>query len=125
MRLFVGGIPYATTEAELETLFSNHGSVSSVNLVRERETDRPRGFGFVDMPNDDEAKRAIAALDGTQFGGRTIAVNEARAREPRGGGGGGGGGYGGDRGGYGGDRGGYGGDRGGYGGGGGGGGRRY
>ncbi|MSQ28863.1 MAG: hypothetical protein EXR51_12135, partial [Dehalococcoidia bacterium] len=55
MRLFVGGIPYATTEAELETLFSNHGSVSSVNLVRERETDRPRGFGFVDMPNDEEA----------------------------------------------------------------------
>jgi len=117
MRLFVGGIPYATTEAELETLFSNHGSVSSVNLVRERETDRPRGFGFVDMPDDDEAKRAIAALDGTQFGGRTIAVNEARAREQRGG----------DRGGYGsgGDRDGYGGggDRGGYGGGGGG--RRY
>ncbi len=53
MRLFVGGIPYATTEAELETLFSNHGSVSSVNLVRERETDRPRGFGFVDMPIDE------------------------------------------------------------------------
>ena len=115
MRLFVGGIPYSTTEEELQALFSSHGEVSSVNLVRERETDRPRGFGFVDMPNDEEAKRAIAALDGTQLGGRTIAVNEARAREQRGGGGGGG-----DRGGYGGG----GGDRGGYGGGGGGG-RRY
>jgi RNA recognition motif-containing protein len=114
MRLFVGGIPYSTTEEELQALFSSHGEVSSVNLVRERETDRPRGFGFVDMPNDEEAKRAIAALDGTQLGGRTIAVNEARAREQRGGGGGG------DRGGYGGG----GGDRGGYGGGGGGG-RRY
>lgn len=94
MRLFVGGIPYATTEAELEALFSHHGRVASVSLIRERETDRPRGFGFVDMPNDDEARRAISALDGTQFGGRTIAVNEARAREDRGG----------DRGGYGGGR---------------------
>ncbi len=87
MRLFVGGIPYSTTEEELQVLFSAQGAVTSVNLVMDRETNRPRGFGFVDMPDDEEAKKAIRSLDGTQFGGRTIAVNEARARESGGGGG--------------------------------------
>ncbi len=115
MRLFVGGIPYSTTEEELQELFSAQGAVTSVNLVKDRETNRPRGFGFVDMPNDEEAKKAIRALDGTQFGGRAMAVNEARARESGGGGGG-------DR--RGGGGGGYGGGGGGYGGGGGGGGQR-
>lgn len=123
MRLFVGGIPYATTEDELQALFSAEGQVASVSIVTDRFTGQSRGFGFVDMPNEAEAQQAIRTLNGRVFGGRSIAVNEAKAQAPRGGGG--------DRGGYrgggGGDRGGYGGgdrgDRGGYGGGGGG--RRY
>jgi len=81
MRLFVGGFPYTTTEEDLQTMFAAKGTVTSVSLVRERDTDRPRGFGFVDMPNDEEAKMAIQALHGQDMGGRNITVNEAKPRE--------------------------------------------
>jgi len=119
-RIYVGNFPYSATEEEVEQLFGQHGEVISVALPTDRETGRPRGFGFVEMSNEDAAK-AIQALDGTDFGGRNLAVSEARPRPDRGGGGGGGGGYGGGGGG-----GGYGGGGGGGGYGGGGGGRdRY
>jgi RNA recognition motif-containing protein len=100
MRLFVGSLPYSTTGDELLELFSVHGTVTEANIVKDRETDRPRGFGFVEMPNDEEAKAAIRALNGHTIGGRAIAVNEAQPRPARsdggrsfGGGGGGRGGY--------------------------------
>lgn len=117
MKLYVGNLSFQTTEAELRSLFEAHGDVSSASLVMDRETGRPRGFGFVEMPNDDQAKAAIAAIHGTNFGGRDLTVNEARPREAGGGGRGGFGGGGGGRGGFGGG----GGGRGGFGGGGGGG----
>ncbi|MFM9956721.1 MAG: RNA recognition motif domain-containing protein [Phycisphaerales bacterium] len=121
MKLYVGNLSFKTTEAELQDLFGAHGNVTSVSLVMDRETGRPRGFGFVEFANDEEARAAIAAIHGQSFGGRDLTVTEARPREGGGGGGGGGrGGYGG--GGGGGGRGGRGGG-GGYGGGGGGGGR--
>jgi RNA recognition motif-containing protein len=109
MKLYVGNLSFSTTEAELRELFAAHGEVSSASLVMDRETGRPRGFGFVEFPNDDDARAAMAALSGKNVGGRDLTVNEAKPRESRGGGFGGGGGGGG---------------RGGYGGGGGGGGRR-
>ncbi len=122
-KLYVGNLPFSASEAEIQEIFSQHGEVASVAMIMDRETGRPRGFGFVEMANDDEADKAIEALNGQDFGGRPLTVNEARERQPRSGGGGGGygGGGGGGRGGYGG--GGGGGGRGGYGGGGGGGGR--
>ena len=118
-KLYVGNLSYGTTSSDLEQLFAQHGSVSSAEVIQDRDTGRSKGFGFVQMGNDDEAQAAIAALNGQQHDGRALTVNEAKPREdrPRGGGGGGGG-----RGGYGG--GGGGGGRGGYGGGGGGGGGR-
>lgn len=116
MKLYVGNLPFSTTEAELQQMFSAHGSVASATIVMDRETGRPRGFGFVEMPNDEEARGAIEKVNGQPIGGRTIQVNEARPKEARGGFGGGGGG---GRGGFGG---GGGGGRGGFGGGGGGGG---
>lgn len=118
-KLYVGNLSYSTTSSELEQLFGKHGTVSSAEVISDRETGRSKGFGFVQMGSDDEAQAAIAALNGQEHDGRPLTVNEAKPREdrPRGGGGGGGGG----RGGYGG--GGGGGGRGGYGGGGGGGGR--
>ena len=115
-KLYVGNLPFSATEAEIQDLFSQHGEVASVALIMDRETGRPRGFGFVEMANDDEADKSIDALNGQEYGGRALTVNEARERQPRSGGGGFGGG--GGRGGYGG--GGGGGGRGGYGGGGGG-----
>lgn len=125
MKLYVGNLSFQTSEAELRSLFEQHGEVSSASLVMDRETGRPRGFGFVEMPNDEQAKAAINAINGQNFGGRDLTVNEARPREAGGGGRGGfggfGGGGGGGRGGFGG-RGGGGGGRGGFGGGGGGGG---
>ena len=116
MNIYVGNLPFSTTEDELRELASEHGEVTSCSVIRDRDTGRSRGFGFLEMPNDDEAQALIAALNGTDQGGRALTVNEARPREDRGGGGGGyrGGGGGG---------GGYGGGGGGYGGGGGGGGR--
>src|SRR3954454_21039483 len=129
-KLYVGNLPYTATSSDLEQLFGQHGAVQSAEVISDRETGRSKGFGFVQMASDDEAQAAIAALNGQDFGGRNLTVNEAKPREdrPRGGGGGGGGGYGGGRrgggGGYGGGGGGGGGrDRGGRGGGGGGGGR--
>ena len=94
-KIYVGNLSFNATEAELRELFGQHGSVASVNLVSDRETGQPRGFGFVEMENGAEA--AISALDGKEVGGRTLKVNEARPREDRGGGGGGFGGGGGRR----------------------------
>ena len=88
-KLYVGNLPFSTTETEVQDLFSQHGTVHSVNLISDRETGRPRGFGFVEMEN---AQDAISALDGFELGGRRLKVNEARDRGDRGGGGGGGGG---------------------------------
>lgn len=99
-KLYVGNLPFKLSEAELEEMFAEHGEVASVALIMDRETGRPRGFGFVEMSNDDEAERAITALNGQNIDGRNIVVNEARERQPSGGGGfrggrGGGGGGGG------------------------------
>ena len=124
MKIYVGNLPFSTTEAELRQMFEAHGEVSSATLVMDRETGRPRGFGFVEMNDDGQARAAMEALNGQNIAGRDLTVNEARPREDRGGfGGGGGGGRG--RGGFGGGGGGGGGrGRGGFGGGGGGGGGR-
>jgi len=112
-KIYVGNLPWSTTSASLEALFSAHGTVSSAEVISDRETGRSRGFGFVEMDSDDACQRAIQALNGTEVDGRAITVNEARERAPRSGGGGGGYG-GGGRGGRGGGGGGYGGGRGDY-----------
>lgn len=93
--IFVGNLSFRTTEDEVRSLFAAYGSVDRVNLITDRDTGQPRGFGFVEMANDSEAERAIAELNGREFGGRAINVNEARPKEDRGGGGPrrGGGGY--------------------------------
>ncbi len=99
-KLYVGGLPYSTTEQQLQELFTPHGSVTSAKIITDRYTGQSRGFGFVEMATSEEAQKAITALNGTQMDGRTITVNEARPQEKRAGGGGGGyGGGGGDRGG--------------------------
>jgi RNA recognition motif-containing protein len=115
-KLYVGGLPYSTTEDELRDAFSQAGSVTSATIIMDRMSGRSKGFGFVEMSTDEDAQKAIDMMNGKDFGGRALTVNEARPMEerPRGGGGGGGGFRGGDRGGYGG------GSRGGNGGGGGG-----
>ena len=79
--IYVGNLPFSASEDEVRDLFSPHGEVTSVKLINDRETGRPRGFGFVEM--SDGGQEAVQALDGTQFGGRTLKVNEAREREPR------------------------------------------
>ena len=124
-KLYVGNLPYTATSTDLEQLFGQHGAVQSAEVISDRETGRSKGFGFVQMGSDDEAQAAIAALNGQDFGGRNLTVNEAKPREdrPRGGGGGRDGGGGGGRSG-GGGYGGGGGSRGGSGGGGYGGGSR-
>jgi RNA recognition motif-containing protein len=131
-RIYVGSLPYSTTEDQLSGMFAAYGTVTDAQIIMDRFTGQSKGFGFVEMEGDEEGDAAIAALNGTPFGGRTLVVNEARERENRSGGGGGGGrsgggGYGGGGGGYGGSGGGGdyggGGGGGGYGGGGGGGGR--
>ena len=91
-KLYVGNLPFSSTEDELRGVFERHGSVDSVNVITDRETGRPRGFAFVEMSEESAASDAIRALDGTDLGGRNIRVNEAQDRN-RGGGGGGGGGY--------------------------------
>jgi RNA recognition motif-containing protein len=118
-KLYVGNLSYNTDSSALEQLFGQHGTVESAQIIADRDTGRSKGFGFVEMSSDSEAQNAIAALNGHEYDGRALTVNEAKPREdrPRSGGFGGGGG-GGGRGGYGG---GGGGGRGGYGGGGGGG----
>ena len=115
--IYVGNLPYDTTGDDLVQLFQAYGTVTSGQVIIDKFSGRSRGFGFVEMANDDESQAAIDALNGTPFGNRPLTVNEARPREDRGGRGGygGGGSGGGGRGGYGG-----GGSRGGYGGGGGG-----
>ncbi|MCL4742075.1 MAG: RNA-binding protein [Phycisphaerales bacterium] len=96
MKLYVGNLSFSTTEDRLRELFEEHGQVASATLVMDRDTGRPRGFGFVEFNNDDEARAAINALNGKNIDGRDLTVNEAKPRENRGGGGGGGrGGYGG------------------------------
>jgi RNA recognition motif-containing protein len=125
MRLYVGNLAYSTTSETLEQLFSEFGSVKSAQVVMDRETNRSKGFGFVEMNETSEAQAAIEALNQKQVDGRTLTVNEARPREDRGGGGGGGYGGRGGGGGGGGGRGYGGGGGGGYGGGGGGGRGRY
>ena len=128
-KLYVGNLPYSFRDEDLQQAFAAYGSVSSAKVMMERDTGRSKGFGFVEMGSDAEAQAAIGGMNGQQFGGRGLVVNEARpmeARPPRTGGGGFGGGAGGGRsgGGYGGGGGGggYGGGAGGGGGGGGGGG---
>jgi len=102
MNIFVGSLPFKLEEADLKELFEAYGEVSSVKLINDRETGRSKGFGFVEMPDDESAQTAITALNGSEIGGRTIAVSQAEERKPNdrksfGGGGnrGGGGGYGG------------------------------
>ncbi len=82
MRIYVGNLPFTATEDEVRALFSTHGSVDSVNLITDRETGRPRGFGFVEM--NDGAEEAISTLHQSDMGGRSLNVSEARPREPRG-----------------------------------------
>ena len=110
MKLYVGNLSFNTSESQLRELFAAHGEVSSASLVMDRETGRPRGFGFVEFSNPEHAKAAINALNGKSIDGRDLTVNEAKPRESGGGGGGGGGG----RGGRGGGGGGGGGGRGGW-----------
>lgn len=104
--IYVGNLSYSTSEPEIEQMFAEFGPIDSVKIVTDRQTGRSKGFGFVEMTNEEDADKAIAELNGKDIGGRALTVNEARPRENRGGGGGGGG-------------------RGGYGGGGGGGGGRW
>lgn len=88
-KIYVGGLPYSTTEQELSDLFAAHGTVQSARIITDKFTGKSRGFGFVEMATEEDAKKAIAALNATQMGGRTLTVNEARPQEPRSGGGGG------------------------------------
>jgi RNA recognition motif-containing protein len=78
--LFVGNLSFQATEGELMTLFNQFGQVTRVNIVMDRETGRARGFAFVEMPNEEEARKAVAGLDGKQIGGRNLKVNEARPK---------------------------------------------
>src|SRR2546423_2884995 len=94
-KLYVGNLPYDTNEDDLTALFAKAGNVASVNVMRDRETGRARGFAFVEMATDQDAQNAISQLHEQPFGGRTLTVNEARPMQPRGGGGGGYGGGGG------------------------------
>ena len=118
-KLYVGNLPFETSETDLQALFAQVGAVDSVRVMRDMATGRARGFAFVEMASDDDAQRAVDELNQAQLGGRTLAVNEARPKPAGGGFGGGGGGFGGGGGG-----GGRGGNRSGGGGGGGGGRRR-
>ena len=106
--IFVGNLSFSTTEDELRQMFEAYGQVDRVSIMTDRDTGRSRGFGFVEMASNEDGEKAITALNGSQTGGRTLNVNEARPKTERSGGGGGGGGGGRDRG-----------DRGGRGGGGG------
>ena len=90
-KIYVGNLPFSASDDDIRTLFGTHGDVQSVNLITDRETGRPRGFGFVEM-DDSGADAAISALDGKDMDGRALKVNEARPRNDRGGSGGGGGG---------------------------------
>ena len=91
MKMYVGNLSFDTTKQDLETLFSEHGTVTDVHVPTDRESGQPRGFAFVTMDSKDAMNTAMSAIDGKDVGGRTLKVNEAQAREERGGGGGGGG----------------------------------
>src|SRR5687768_1941872 len=88
-KLYVGNLPYETTEADLQTLFASAGDVSTINIVRDRATGQPRGFAFVEMSDAEGARKAISELDQHQYGGRSLTVNEAKSMQPRDGFGGG------------------------------------
>ena len=94
-KIYVGGLPFSTTEGQLEEMFAAHGTVESARVITDRFTGQSRGFGFVEMSSGGEAQKAIEALNGTDIEGRALTVNEARPQEKRSGGGG----FGGDRGG--------------------------
>ena len=96
-KLYVGNLPFQTTESDLEQLFATAGDVASVNVMRDRETGRARGFAFVEMASDEGATQAIESLNNTSYGGRNLSVNEARPQEARRDGGGFGGPRGGGR----------------------------
>jgi RNA recognition motif-containing protein len=87
-KLYVGGLPYSATESELNTLFAQHGTVESARIIVDKFTGQSKGFGFVEMSTTGEAQAAITALNGSQLGGRSLTVNEAKPMEPRSGGGG-------------------------------------
>jgi RNA recognition motif-containing protein len=82
-KLFVGGLPFSTTDDELSEAFAAHGKVASAKVITDRDTGRSKGFGFVEFEDEKEGKAAESALNGKEFGGRTITVNEARPREER------------------------------------------
>jgi RNA recognition motif-containing protein len=86
-KIYVGGLPYSATEAQLNELFAAHGTVESAKVITDKFTGQSRGFGFVEMSTADEAKKAINALNATQLDGRTLTVNEAKPQEARSGGG--------------------------------------
>jgi RNA recognition motif-containing protein len=88
--LYVGNLPHSTTETELRNLFAAHGAVEKVSIVTDRETGRARGFAFVEMTDSGEAEKAVAALNGSELGGRALKINEAKPKTDRPGGGGGG-----------------------------------
>ena len=92
--IYVGNLSFGATEDSVRALFEAHGTVGRVNICTDRDTGQPRGFGFVEMANDAEGEKAIAAVNGIDLDGRTLSVNEARPKTERSGGGGGGGGYG-------------------------------
>jgi len=100
-KLYVGNLSYTVTEDQVQTLFAPHGTIDSVKFIKDRDSGRFKGFGFVEMPNDEEAKKAVEALHGQDYEGRKLIVSEAHDRPERSPGGGGGqrgrGGYGGDR----------------------------
>ena len=91
MNIFVGNIDFKLTEDDLKTAFQPYGEIESARIINDRDTDRPKGFGFVEMPNKEEALKAIEALDGSELAGRKIAVNESRPNPKRNNGGGRGG----------------------------------
>ncbi len=84
MKLYVGGLPYSSTEKELEDLFATHGTVTSVTIIKDRDSGQSKGFGFIEMSEDDAAQAAIKALDGYELGGRKLNVNQARERDDKG-----------------------------------------
>ena len=96
-KLYVGNLPYQTTESDLQSLFEGSGQVATINIVRDRATGQARGFAFVEMTDADGAQKAIRELDRYEYGGRNLTVNEAKPMEPRGNGGGYGAGGGGGR----------------------------
>lgn len=91
--IFVGNLSFGVTEDQVRSMFESYGTVERVNLITDRDTGQPRGFGFVEMSSDADADRAIAGLNGKEVGGRALNVNEARPKTERGSGGGGGGGH--------------------------------